>query len=195
MIVCAATGVPAAAACEIVKTYTPATSGVNETLVTDEKVPAFVALVLVTNGAVVVEAAVTTEVPPAAPRTGVPAVKTIPVLFAVAPAGAVVRSTVITEASGTALALKASVIVKVAAELTATAAEVLVGAIAEVFVSVTVFKVVAAVDGTTERTPKPNAATATSEIRLKVVFVDMFFLSLVDPRNFRSSAWAEMNPS
>ena len=112
-----------------------------------------------------------------------------------APAGAVVRSTVITEASGTALALKASVIVKVAAELTATAAEVLVGAIAEVFVSVTVFKVVAAVDGTTERTPKPNAATATSEIRLKVVFVDMFFLSLVDPRNFRRSAWAEMNPS
>ena len=195
MNVCAATGVPAAAACEIVKTYTPATSGVNETLVTDEKVPAFVALVLVTNGAVVVEAAVTTEVPPAAPRTGVPAVKTIPVLFAVAPAGAVVRSTVITEASGTALALKASVIVKVAAELTATAAEVLVGAIAEVFVSVTVFKVVAAVDGTTERTPKPNAATATSEIRLKVVFVDMLFLSLVDPRNFRSSAWAEMNPS
>jgi len=193
--VCAATGVPAAAACEIVKTYTPATSGVNETLVTDEKVPAFVALVLVTNGAVVVEAAVTTEVPPAAPRTGVPAVKTIPVLFAVAPAGAVVRSTVITEASGTALALKASVIVKVAAELTATAAEVLVGAIAEVFVSVTVFKVVAAVDGTTERTPKPNAATATSEIRLKVVFVDMFFLSLVDPRNFRRSAWAEMSPS
>ena len=147
MNVCAATGVPAAAACEIVKTYTPATSGVNETLVTDEKVPAFVALVLVTNGAVVVEAAVTTEVPPAAPRTGVPAVKTIPVLFAVAPAGAVVRSTVITEASGTALALKASVIVKVAAELTATAAEVLVGAIAEVFVSVTVCKVVAAVDG------------------------------------------------
>jgi hypothetical protein len=54
---------------------------------------------------------------------------------------------------------------------------------------------IVALDGTTERTPKPNAATATSEIRLKVVFVDMFFLSLVDPRNFRGSAWAEMSPS
>jgi hypothetical protein len=168
---------------------------VNATLVTDENVPAAVIFVSVTNGAVVVTAAVLTEVPPAVLTTGVPAVKTIPVLFAVAPAGAVVRSTVITDASSAAPAVKASVIVKVAAAPTATAAEVLEGAVAEVFVIVTVFNVVAAFDGTTEITPKPNAATATSEIRLKVVFVDMFFLSLVELRTIRTSAWAEMSPS
>jgi hypothetical protein len=44
-------------------------------------------------------------------------------------------------------------------------------------------------------TPIDNAATATSEIRLKVVFVDMFFLSLVELRTIRTSAWAEMSPS
>ena len=56
--------------------------------------------------------------------------------------------------------------------------------------------VCAALAGATDvSTPIDSAATATSEIRLKVVFVDMFFLSLVDPRNFRRSAWAEMNPS
>jgi hypothetical protein len=43
-------------------------------------------------------------------------------------------------------------------------------------------------DGTTERTPKPNAATATSAIRLNVVFVDICFLSIVDPRTIRRSA-------
>jgi hypothetical protein len=53
----------------------------------------------------------------------------------------------------------------------------------------------AACEGTTEIIPKPNAATATSEIRLKVVFVDMFFLSLVELRTIRTSAWAEMSPS
>jgi cytoskeletal protein RodZ len=47
-----------------------------------------------------------------------------------------------------------------------------------------------AFDGATERTPRPKAATATSATRLKVVFVDMCFLSIVDPRNFRRSAWA-----
>jgi hypothetical protein len=46
----------------------------------------------------------------------------------------------------------------------------------------------AACDGTTERTPKPNAATATSAMRLNVVFVDMCFLSIVDPRTIRRSA-------
>jgi hypothetical protein len=45
-----------------------------------------------------------------------------------------------------------------------------------------------ACDGTTERTPKPNAATATSAIRLNVVFVDICFLSIVDPRTIRVSA-------
>ena len=44
-------------------------------------------------------------------------------------------------------------------------------------------------DGATERTPRPNPATATSAMRLNVVFEDMFFLSVVDPRTIRSSAW------
>jgi len=34
------------------------------------------------------------------------------------------------------------------------------------------------------RTPSPSVATATSATRLKFVFVDMFFLSLVRFRNF-----------
>jgi hypothetical protein len=38
------------------------------------------------------------------------------------------------------------------------------------------------------RTPSPNAATATSATRLKFVFVDMFFLSLVDIGHFPISA-------
>jgi len=38
------------------------------------------------------------------------------------------------------------------------------------------------------RTPSPNAATATSAMRLKVVFVDICFLSIVDLENFPSSA-------
>jgi hypothetical protein len=36
----------------------------------------------------------------------------------------------------------------------------------------------AALDGTTESIPKPNEATATSAMRLKVVFVDICFLSI-----------------
>jgi len=44
-------------------------------------------------------------------------------------------------------------------------------------------------DGATEITPRPNAATATSAMRLNVVFVDICFLSIVDLRNFRRSAW------
>ncbi len=47
---------------------------------------------------------------------------------------------------------------------------------------------VASFDGTTDITPKPNAATVTSAMRLKVVFVDICFLSIVDLRTIRSSA-------
>jgi hypothetical protein len=46
-----------------------------------------------------------------------------------------------------------------------------------------------AFEGTTERAPKPKAATVTSAMRLKVVFVDICFLSIVDPRTIRGSAW------
>jgi hypothetical protein len=46
----------------------------------------------------------------------------------------------------------------------------------------------AAFDGTTDITPKPKAATDTSAMRLIVVFVDICFLSIVDPRTIRGSA-------
>ena len=48
--------------------------------------------------------------------------------------------------------------------------------------------ITAAFDGATERTPRPKAATATSAIRLKVVFVDICFLSVVELRTIRISA-------
>jgi hypothetical protein len=47
---------------------------------------------------------------------------------------------------------------------------------------------IAADDGATERTPRPNAATATSAMRLNVVFVDICFLSIVELRTIRGSA-------
>jgi hypothetical protein len=44
--------------------------------------------------------------------------------------------------------------------------------------------------GTTDINPKPKAETATSAMRLRVVFVDICFLSLkVDPEAFPRSAW------
>jgi len=48
--------------------------------------------------------------------------------------------------------------------------------------------VAAAVDGATATRLSPNAATATSAMRLKVVFVDICFLSIVDLENLPSSA-------
>ena len=47
-----------------------------------------------------------------------------------------------------------------------------------------VFAITAEFDGTTESIPKPNAATATSAIRLKVVFVDICFLSISRAEEF-----------
>jgi hypothetical protein len=45
-----------------------------------------------------------------------------------------------------------------------------------------------ACEGAELRTPRPKAATATSAMRLKFVFVDMYFLSLVVTRNFLVAA-------
>jgi hypothetical protein len=42
----------------------------------------------------------------------------------------------------------------------------------------------AAVAGVTDKSPTPKAATATSDIRLRSVIFDIFFLSLVENRNF-----------
>jgi hypothetical protein len=41
-----------------------------------------------------------------------------------------------------------------------------------------------AFDGTTDRSPNPNEATATSAMRLKVVFVDICFLSISQDQEF-----------
>jgi hypothetical protein len=60
--------------------------------------------------------------------------------------------------------------------------------VAAATVSVPVAAVIAAVEGTIESVPNPSAATATSAMRLKVVFVDICFLSIVDLENFPSSA-------
>jgi hypothetical protein len=57
-----------------------------------------------------------------------------------------------------------------------------------VVASYTVFAIAAAFAGATDRTPAPNAATATSAMRLRSVFVDMFFLSLVETGHFPISA-------
>jgi hypothetical protein len=46
----------------------------------------------------------------------------------------------------------------------------------------------AAVAGEVARTPAPRATTATSAMRLRSVFVDMFFLSLVEIGHFPISA-------
>jgi len=55
-------------------------------------------------------------------------------------------------------------------------------------VAVTVKPLTAACEGTELRTPRPKAATATSAMRLKFVFVDICFLSLVVTRNFLVAA-------
>jgi hypothetical protein len=55
-------------------------------------------------------------------------------------------------------------------------------------VSVNTSDCTAAVAETAENEPSVKAATATSAMRLKVVFVDICFLSIVDLENFPSSA-------
>ena len=54
--------------------------------------------------------------------------------------------------------------------------------------AVTVVEIGVACDGTTDITPRPKAATATSATRLNVVFVDICFLSIVELRTIRGSA-------
>jgi len=48
-----------------------------------------------------------------------------------------------------------------------------------------------ALEGTTDKRPKPNAATVTSATRLNVVFVDICFLSFVVIESFPTAAWNE----
>jgi hypothetical protein len=53
-----------------------------------------------------------------------------------------------------------------------------VGTVGVATARVNVYAAGAAFDGTTDRSPNPNDATATSAMRLKVVFVDICFLSI-----------------
>jgi hypothetical protein len=76
---------------------------------------------------------------------------------------------------------------------TVIAAAVVESALAFVAVAVPPIVIVGAVRnvalaGTELRTPRPKAATATSAMRLKFVFVDICFLSLVVTRNFLVAA-------
>jgi hypothetical protein len=61
-------------------------------------------------------------------------------------------------------------------------------AVPAVVVSVIFAGTIAALVGTELIKPIPNAATATSAMRLKFVFVDIYFLSLVVTRNFLVAA-------
>jgi hypothetical protein len=47
----------------------------------------------------------------------------------------------------------------------------------------------AALAGAKERSPIPRADTTTNAMRLSIVFVDIYFLSLVASRNFLEAAW------
>ena len=54
--------------------------------------------------------------------------------------------------------------------------------------SVTTSELIVACDGTELITPRPNAATATSAMRLKFVVVDICFLSIVVSKYFLEAA-------
>jgi hypothetical protein len=53
--------------------------------------------------------------------------------------------------------------------------------------------VIAAFAEPTDKTPMPNVATTTSAIRLKYVFVDICFLSLVVSETFSNTAGKEIS--
>jgi cytoskeletal protein RodZ len=124
------------------------------------------------------DAPVPTSVPPAAVTVG-----RAPLV-----AGELIRDTVIVEVSPDAAATNELVTILV------TAVPTVADDVAEAAVKVSACPI-AALEGATDITPKPNAATATSATRLKVVFVDICFLSIVDPRTIPDSAWIVFRPS
>jgi hypothetical protein len=81
--------------------------------------------------------------------------------------------------------------VKVTGIVTATPTRALVTSEAEIAVAAEAPKAFAAGDVTNESVPKPKAETATSAMRLRVVFVDICFLSLVVEKTFFSTAGKE----
>jgi hypothetical protein len=65
---------------------------------------------------------------------------------------------------------------------------------APVPITVAATRVLAALAGATDKRPAPSAVTATSAMRLRSVFVDMFFLSLVETGHFPISARRSFDP-
>jgi hypothetical protein len=79
--------------------------------------------------------------------------------------------------------------VKVTGIVTATPVRAVVTSVAVIAVAAEAPKAFAAGDVTNESMPKLKAETATSAMRLRVVFVDIDFLSIVDFEAFPKSAW------
>jgi hypothetical protein len=71
---------------------------------------------------------------------------------------------------------------------TPTAADVSAVGLVMLMLAAAIAVVADAFAGAADRTPAPNVATATSAMRLRSVFVDMFFLSLVEIGHFPISA-------
>jgi hypothetical protein len=105
----------------------------------------------------------------------------------VAPTGHEVRATVVVVVSPTAKI--PDVVTVVVAAVPCTTAAVAADSVVDTPAGAAAF------EGATDITPKPNAATVTSAMRLKVVFVDICFLSIVDSRTIPDSAWIVFRPS
>jgi hypothetical protein len=100
---------------------------------------------------------------------------------AVFPVGADVRTADVETASDAAPAKKPTVVATVAAVPPGIAVPVEAASVRDGVLT-------SAFEGAVETVPSPNAITATSAMRLKVVFVDICFLSIVDLENLPSSA-------
>jgi hypothetical protein len=160
-----ATDTPSIATAVSVITYVPTESGVNVTVTGTDAAPA----PLPVNVATWLDTA-------AEPSVTVPAAR---VMFAAdfpEPVGGVPRVAV----TGAVSPLDTEVIPSVAT----TDASVPGTTVCVARLSVSVAAVESALEGTADRTPRPNAATATSAMRLKVVFVDICFLSISQSQEF-----------
>ena len=128
----------------------------------------------------VVESSVNAEVPAPAKRV---VVESVVPRNSIVPAVAALL--LVTTARTVSESVDAPKTAEAAIEIVAVSEVVIAAVVAE---GVRVTEIGSACDGTTDRTPRPNAATATSAMRLNVVFVDICFLSIVDPRTIRGSA-------
>jgi hypothetical protein len=171
--------------------YVPATSGV-KLIVADIPVVTFdesfvntadTAFVYAPNDAADLSVSVALAVKPAADAAN-PRVASLPLIVAVAVmcfevAGAEITfaETIVVSPSTSAAAYP-----RVMVDVTAAPARATDGAPA--VIDVAVLSLAAKADGIDVSTPRPKAATATSAMRLKVVFVDICFLSISRSREF-----------